>query len=174
LGKNDKKYSHFIRKGSSTVRAKGADETELLSLAATVPFNDRINQRAKVAESETGGLADVNTPQVTGQVTGQGGTKSAPSRNPEPMQGSETHRRSDGNSQTDRPHQVSEPSLEPASQYRIAGDDHSRQASQQQAERQAYRERACSSCTGVERCMNEANHSHSQDMPEGVRLCALQ
>lgn len=48
LGKNDKEYSYFIRKGSSTVRAKRADETELLSLAATVPFDDRINQRAKV------------------------------------------------------------------------------------------------------------------------------
>ena len=48
LGKKDKEYGYFIRKGSSTVRAKGADETELLSLAATVPFDDRINQRAKV------------------------------------------------------------------------------------------------------------------------------
>ncbi|MDP1993042.1 MAG: ATP-binding protein [Syntrophales bacterium] len=84
----------------------------------------------EVADSEVGESADVDTP----QVTGQGGTKSAPSRNPEPMQGREAHRRSDGNSKTYRPHQVSEPSLEPASQCRIAGDDHSRQASQQQAE----------------------------------------
>jgi len=30
------------------VRAKGADEQELLSLAATVPFDDRINQRARL------------------------------------------------------------------------------------------------------------------------------
>jgi ATP-dependent DNA helicase RecG len=32
------------------VRAKGPDETELLSLAATVPFDDRINQQAKVQD----------------------------------------------------------------------------------------------------------------------------
>ncbi|MHB8762841.1 MAG: hypothetical protein ACYDA8_00635 [Deferrisomatales bacterium] len=32
------------------MRAKGPDETELLSLAATVPFDDRINQRAKVED----------------------------------------------------------------------------------------------------------------------------
>jgi len=46
LGKDCKEWGYFIRKGSSTVKAKGADETELLSLAATVPFDDRINQRA--------------------------------------------------------------------------------------------------------------------------------
>jgi ATP-dependent DNA helicase RecG len=48
LGKEYKEYGYFIRKGSSTVRAKGADETELISLAATVPFDDRFNQHAKV------------------------------------------------------------------------------------------------------------------------------
>ena len=31
-------------------QAKGADEAEFLSLAATVPFDDRINQRARVAD----------------------------------------------------------------------------------------------------------------------------
>ena len=50
FAKDRKDYAYFIRKGSSTVRAKGADETELLSLAATVPFDDRINQRAKVKD----------------------------------------------------------------------------------------------------------------------------
>ena len=50
FAKDGKDYAYFIRKGSSTVRAKGADETELLSLAATVPFDDRINQRAKVKD----------------------------------------------------------------------------------------------------------------------------
>lgn len=50
LGKDSKEYGYFIRKGSSTVRAKGADETELLSLAATVPFDDRLNQRARVED----------------------------------------------------------------------------------------------------------------------------
>ena len=48
LGKDCKDWGYFIRKGSSTVRAKGADETELISLAATVPFDDRINQRASL------------------------------------------------------------------------------------------------------------------------------
>ena len=48
LGKDAKEWGYFIRKGSSTVRAKGADEQELLSLAATVPFDDRINQRARL------------------------------------------------------------------------------------------------------------------------------
>ena len=48
LGKDAKEWGYFIRKGSSTVRAKGADEQELLSLAATVPFDDRMNQRASL------------------------------------------------------------------------------------------------------------------------------
>ena len=50
LGKDAKEWGYFIRKGSSTVRAKGADEQELLSLAATVPFDDRINQRARLED----------------------------------------------------------------------------------------------------------------------------
>ena len=50
LSNDNREYGYFIRKGSSTVRARGADETELLSLAATVPFDDRINQRAKVED----------------------------------------------------------------------------------------------------------------------------
>ena len=50
FAKGGKDYAYFIRKGSSTVRAKGADEKELLSLAATVPFDDRINQRAKIED----------------------------------------------------------------------------------------------------------------------------
>jgi len=48
LGKECKDWGYFIRKGSSTVRAKGPDEAELLSLAATIPFDDRINQRASL------------------------------------------------------------------------------------------------------------------------------
>ena len=50
LGKETKEYAYFIRKGSNTVRAKGSDEMELLSLAATVPFDDRINQRARISD----------------------------------------------------------------------------------------------------------------------------
>ena len=41
-------WAWYIRKQSSTVRAMGADERELLSLAATVPFDDRYNQRASI------------------------------------------------------------------------------------------------------------------------------
>jgi ATP-dependent DNA helicase RecG len=50
LNKDNKEYGYFIRKGSSTVRARRADEAELISLAATVPFDDRFNQRAKVED----------------------------------------------------------------------------------------------------------------------------
>ena len=50
LGKDHREYAWFIRKGSSTVRARGQDETELLSLAATVPFDDRANQRARLED----------------------------------------------------------------------------------------------------------------------------
>lgn len=48
LAKESKEYAYFIRKGSSTVRAKGTDESELISLAATVPFDDRFNQQARI------------------------------------------------------------------------------------------------------------------------------
>jgi ATP-dependent DNA helicase RecG len=43
-------WAYFIRKGSSTVRARGTDERELISLAATVPFDDRVNQLARVED----------------------------------------------------------------------------------------------------------------------------
>ena len=41
-------WAYFIRKHSSTVRAKDADERELLGLAATVPFDDRYHQTASL------------------------------------------------------------------------------------------------------------------------------
>jgi ATP-dependent DNA helicase RecG len=50
LAKDGHDWGYFIRKGSSTVRAKDHDEMELLSLAATVPFDDLINQRAQVSD----------------------------------------------------------------------------------------------------------------------------
>lgn len=50
LNADNREYGYFIRKGSSTVRARGADEAELLSLAATVPFDDRWNQQAKIED----------------------------------------------------------------------------------------------------------------------------
>jgi ATP-dependent DNA helicase RecG len=50
LGKNATEWGYFIRKGSSTVRARGAEERELLGLAATVPFDDRFNQTASLGD----------------------------------------------------------------------------------------------------------------------------
>ena len=41
-------WAFFIRRHSSTVRARGQDERELLSLAATVPFDDRYRQTASL------------------------------------------------------------------------------------------------------------------------------
>ena len=41
-------WAYFMRRHSSTVRAKGQDERELLSLAATVPFDDRYRQTASL------------------------------------------------------------------------------------------------------------------------------
>ena len=43
-----KTYHYFIRRYSSTIEAKGDDERELLSLTATVPFDDRRCQKADV------------------------------------------------------------------------------------------------------------------------------
>ena len=50
LARDAKEWAYYIRKQSSTVRAKGADERELLSLAATVPFDDRYNQSASLQD----------------------------------------------------------------------------------------------------------------------------
>jgi ATP-dependent DNA helicase RecG len=50
LAKDGHDWGYFIRKGSSTVRAKDHDEIELLSLASTIPFDDLINQRAQVSD----------------------------------------------------------------------------------------------------------------------------
>ena len=44
LAKEGKEWAYYIRRHSNTVRARGADERELLSLAATVPFDDRYHQ----------------------------------------------------------------------------------------------------------------------------------
>ncbi len=43
-------WAYYIRKQTSTVRATGEDKRELLSLAATVPFDDRYNQSATLDE----------------------------------------------------------------------------------------------------------------------------
>jgi len=50
LAKDSKDDDYYIRKGSSTVRAKGADEAELMSLAASVPFDDRFNSQARMED----------------------------------------------------------------------------------------------------------------------------
>ena len=41
-------WAYYIRRHRSTVRARGAEERELLSLAATVPFDDRYHQAASL------------------------------------------------------------------------------------------------------------------------------
>ncbi len=50
LSKKLKGWRYFIRKQSSTIRAKGTDERDLIRLANTVPFDDRYNQSAKVED----------------------------------------------------------------------------------------------------------------------------
>ena len=48
LGKGRSEWAYFIRRHTSTVRAKSQAERELLSLAATVPFDDRYRQTASL------------------------------------------------------------------------------------------------------------------------------
>lgn len=44
--KND--YAYYIRRFSKTVKAKGDEERELLSMTASLPFDDRINHNASI------------------------------------------------------------------------------------------------------------------------------
>ena len=48
LARDNREFAYYIRKGSATVRAKHEEEVELVSLAATVPFDDRIHHRASL------------------------------------------------------------------------------------------------------------------------------
>ncbi|MDE0229391.1 MAG: putative DNA binding domain-containing protein [Bryobacterales bacterium] len=48
LARGGTEWAYYIRLYSSTVRARGADERELLSLAATVPFDDRYHQSSSL------------------------------------------------------------------------------------------------------------------------------
>ena len=48
LTRGGTEWAYYIRRHSSTVRARGPDERELLSLAATVPFDDRYHQAASL------------------------------------------------------------------------------------------------------------------------------
>ncbi len=50
LSKDSKVYGYYIRKGSSTVKANSDDEVELFSLAAQVPYDDRMNQRSSILD----------------------------------------------------------------------------------------------------------------------------
>ncbi|WP_412851786.1 Fic family protein [Ectothiorhodospira shaposhnikovii] len=50
LGDKNTEWAFYLRKHTSTVRAKGVDERELLSLAATVPFDDRYRQNASLTD----------------------------------------------------------------------------------------------------------------------------
>ena len=43
-------WAYYLRKHTSTVKASGQDERELLSLAATVPFDDRYRQTAGLSD----------------------------------------------------------------------------------------------------------------------------
>ncbi len=54
LAKGKQEFAYYIRKGSVTVRAGHQDEIELMSLAATVPFDDRMNQRAALDDLDLG------------------------------------------------------------------------------------------------------------------------
>jgi len=54
LAKGEREFAYYIRKGSLTVRAGLHDEAELMSLAAKVPFDDRINQRASLDDLDLG------------------------------------------------------------------------------------------------------------------------
>ena len=50
LARGTTEWAYYIRRHSSTIRARGADECELRSLAATVPFDDRYHQAASLDE----------------------------------------------------------------------------------------------------------------------------
>lgn len=54
LSKDNKQYAYYIRKGSSTVRARHQDEVELISLAAQVPFDDRMHFTAQTDDLNFG------------------------------------------------------------------------------------------------------------------------
>ena len=48
LTRGRSEWAYFVRKHTSTVRWRGRDERDLLSLAATVPFDDRYRQTASL------------------------------------------------------------------------------------------------------------------------------
>ena len=50
LAEGNRELVYYIRRGSASVRAQGADEQELLGLANRIPFDDRVNQRAALSD----------------------------------------------------------------------------------------------------------------------------
>ncbi len=54
LSAKNREYAYYIRKGSITVRAGHQDEAELMGLAATVPFDDRMCQSAGIDDLDLG------------------------------------------------------------------------------------------------------------------------
>lgn len=54
LVKGERVFAYYIRKGSVKVQAKHQDETKLMSLAATVPFDDRMSQSASLDDLDLG------------------------------------------------------------------------------------------------------------------------
>lgn len=51
---NDARRQYYIRSGSSTIIARGDNQTRLLELTAKIPFDDRINQQASLADLDFG------------------------------------------------------------------------------------------------------------------------
>ena len=53
-----KEYHYYIRRYASTIEARGDDEQELISLTAKVPFDDRFNREASLADLSTRMMED--------------------------------------------------------------------------------------------------------------------
>jgi ATP-dependent DNA helicase RecG len=54
LKKGEKEFVYYIRKGSTTVQARHQDEMELMSLAANIPFDDRMNLQVDLKNLDLG------------------------------------------------------------------------------------------------------------------------
>ena len=54
LAKGEKAFAYYIRKGSTTIQARHQDEMELISLAANIPFDDRMHHQAVLKNLDLG------------------------------------------------------------------------------------------------------------------------
>jgi ATP-dependent DNA helicase RecG len=54
LIKGEKEFAYYIRKGATTVQARHEEEMELMTLAANIPFDDRMNHRADLKDLDLG------------------------------------------------------------------------------------------------------------------------